>query len=164
MASRQVEYVDFCSVEAFEPPVLSAGGGTRIAPAINAAPDLIDRRTQAYREAGIYNHRPIAVLLSDGKSENDTAEELAMVRQRLVSVEENRSLAFFAFGFQDSDVEALSRITPPNRPPLLYGDTEPSCMLCDLRSCDCMQRFSESDSGSPLPMDPLEWYLEQHVV
>ena len=160
--NHEVDYVDFCSVAAFEPPELSASGGIRIAPAIHTALDLLERRKQAYREAGVCYYPPVALLLSDGEFENDTAEELAMVKQRLVSAEESLSLAFFAFGMGDSDIEALSQITPPNRPPRHIGDDGILALVSrwPLWSCGCPRIFSSSDSEDRLRLDPLDSYLD----
>ena len=46
--NHTVDYVDFRSVQDFQPPELSASGGTKIAPAINTALDLLDRRKREY--------------------------------------------------------------------------------------------------------------------
>ena len=162
--NHEVDYVDFCSIAAFEPHELSASGGTRISPAINTALDLLERRKQAYREAGVSYYPPVALLFSDGEFENDTAEELAMVKQRLVSAEESRSLAFFAFGMGDADIEALSLITPPNRPPRHIGDHGILALVSrwPLWSCGCPRLFSSSDSEDRLKLGKVDEYLNKY--
>ena len=160
--NHEVNYADFCPVEAFEPAELSASGGTRIAPAINTALDLLERRNQAYLEAGISYYRPIALLLTDGEFELNTTEELAMVKQRLVSAEESKHVAFFAFGIGDVHMETLSQITPPNRPPLHLEDREVLAVVSrwPLPSCGCPRIFSSSDSGDRLMLDSLDSYFD----
>ena len=160
--NHEVEYVDFRSVEAFEPPDLQASGGTMVCPAVNTALDLLAGHKQAYREAGMSYYRPLGVLLSGGRFENDTAEELAMVKQRLVSEEKSRGLAFFAFGFEDADTDALSRITPPNRPPRSIGDAGNMAGLFEWwvsGQCGCGTRMWSSDPGELLELDDLDSYL-----
>ena len=157
----RVDFVDFCPVDEFEPPVLRASGGTLISPAINTALDLLDRRKQAYREAGISYYRALAVLLTDGKA-HDPAEELAKVRQRLTFEEEGRHVAFFAIGIEEADVDELSQITPPNRPPLHIGSVENIAGLFKwLRNS--MRRISGSTPGDRMELDPIEEYIDKYA-
>ena len=154
---RKVEYADFRSVEAFEPPVLRPSAGTRISPAVNTALDLLDGRKAAYREAGVSYYRPLAVLLTDGKG-RDSAEETARVKQRLIIEEEGRHVAFFAFGIEEADIRALSKITPPNRPPRHIGGAENIAGLIKWLSASVAQ-ISRSTPGERLDLDDLEAYL-----
>ena len=143
--NHTVDYVDFCSVQDFQPPELSASGGTKVAPAINTALDLLDRRKQEYRANGVSYLRPIVLLITDGQADHDTPhdtpKELAVVRARLDLEEEDRHIAFFSFGIEDADVEALSGITS----------------LSSLHMCDC-GRVSSTPGDRIL--EPLDEYLE----
>ena len=143
--NHTVDYVDFCSVQDFQPPELSASGGTNMAPAINTALDLLDRRKQEYRANGVSYLRPIVLLITDGQADHDTPhdtpKELAVVRARLDLEEEDRHIAFFSFGIEDADVEALSGITS----------------LSSLHMCDC-GRVSSTPGDRIL--EPLDKYLE----
>ena len=156
--NHAVDPVDFCSVQEFEPPKLSASGGTKIALATNTALDLLDRRKQEYRVNGVSYYRPIALLLTDGEAEHDAPEELAMVRERLILEEEGRHIAFFAFGIGDADLEALSRITPPDRPPRHIGDAENIAGLFQWLS-NSLAKISASTPGDRLGLDKLDRYL-----
>ena len=141
--NHTVDYVDFCSVQDFQPPELSASGGTKVAPAINTALDLLDRRKQEYRANGVSYLRPIVLLITDGQADHDTPhdtpKELAVVRARLDLEEED--IAFFSFGIEDADVEALSGITS----------------LSSLHMWDC-GRVSSTPGDRIL--EPLDKYLE----
>ena len=149
-----VDCVDFCSVQEFEPPELRASGGTKIAPAINASLDLLDMRKQEYRANGVSYYRPMALLLTDGQADHDTPEELATVRERLILEEKGRRIAFFAFGIEDADLEALSRITPPNRPPLpISAILNPLHISWGFGGCS-------STPGDRLVLDPLDRYID----
>ena len=156
--NHTVDYVDFRSVQDFQPPELSASGGTKIAPAINTALDLLDRRKREYRANGVSYYRPIALLLTDGQAEHDAPEDLAMVREKLVLEEEGRHIAFFAFGIGDADVEALLQITPPDRPPRHIGDVGNIAGLFKWLG-NSVEMISETTPGDRLRLDPLEGYL-----
>ena len=157
--NHTVDYVDFRSVQDFQPPELSASGGTKIAPAINTAQDLLDRRKREYRANGVSYFRPIALLLTDGQAEHDAPEDLAMVREKLVLEEEGRHIAFFAFGIGDADVEALSQIAPPDRPPRHIGDVGNIAGLFKWLS-NSVDMISAVTPGDSLRLDPLEGYLD----
>ena len=160
--NHTVDYVDFCSAQQFEPPELTAGGGTKISRAINTALDLLSRRKQEYRANGISYYRPIVVLLTDGQAEHDSPEELAEVQERLIAEEDGRRIAFFAFGIEDAGLEALSRITPPHRPPQRLGDSANIAGLFSSvgNSCGCVLRRSIPNPGERLRLEPFDAFLD----
>ena len=55
---QEVTWLDFRPLDEFEPPELTTQGEARLSPAINTALDLMERRKQAYREAGVSYYRP----------------------------------------------------------------------------------------------------------
>ena len=57
---------DFTNGTDFEPPVLSANGGTNYSKAVNLALDITEARKQSYRDGGIAYYRSLAYFLSDG--------------------------------------------------------------------------------------------------
>ena len=156
--NHEVEYVDFRSVEAFEPPDLQASGGTMVCPAVNTALDLLAGRKAAYREAGISYYRPLTVLLTDGRFEHDSDEDLAMIKQRLTAEEEGRHVAFFAFGTEAADIESMSKITPPNRPPRHIGGAENIAGVFQWLS-NSVEQISRATPGDRLELDELDAYL-----
>ena len=155
---RTIQY-DFTSIEDFSPPTLEAGGGTRMSVAINTALDLLESRKQIYRDNGISYYRPIALLLTDGYPEHDSREEIASTQERLMSEEEGRRVAFFAFGVEGADMEALSQITPPNRPPKHIGNAMQVAGLFQWLS-NSVAKISTSQPGDGLRLDPVEDYLD----
>ena len=156
--NHTVDYLDFCSVQEFEPPELTASGGTRISLAINTALDLLNKRKQEYRANGITYYRAIGVLVTDGQAEHDSPEELAVVRERLIAEEEGRHIAFFAVGIEDADLEALSQITPPNRPPLHIGGAENIAGLIKWLSAS-VTKIPRSSPGDRQRLDPIDSFL-----
>lgn len=113
---------DFGRLADFNPPRLAASGGTRFAPAINRALDMIEARKAAYRAAGLSYYRPIAMLVTDGRPEHDTPDDLAKVAERIKESENGRHLVFWAIGTERADMDALSRLS--SRPPKMLAGTK----------------------------------------
>lgn len=117
--NHQVSLVqDFVTVRNFQPPELSASGGTKMAAAINLALDTLDQRKKQYRSNSIGYYRPIVLLLTDGRPEHDTPEEVDQAIARIAQEEGGRHVAFFAFGLERSDMPMLAKFTTPQRPAL----------------------------------------------
>ena len=157
--SHKVETYDFSAVDEFTPQTLSPYGGTKIALAVHTALDMLDTRKHVYRENGISYYRPILMLITDGYPEHDTPEEIMEVRERLMSEEEGRSVAFFAFGIEEADTERLSEITPPNRPPKNIGDVSQVNGIFQWLS-NSIAKISTSHPGDRIRLDPVEDYLD----
>lgn len=113
---------DFGRLADFNPPRLAASGGTRLAPAINRALDMIEARKAAYRAAGLSYYRPVAMLVTDGRPEHDSPEDLVKVAARIKESENGRSLTFWAIGTERADMDALSRLC--NLPPKMLAGTK----------------------------------------
>ena len=157
--NHDVEWYDFASVRDFAPPMLRANGGTKISLAVNTALDLLDTRKQVYRENGISYFRPIALLLTDGKPEHDTPEELVNVQERLMIEEESRHVAFFCFGVEGADIASLTRIMPPNRPPRHIGDSMQIAGLFQWLS-NSVAKISTSNPGDRIRLDSVDDFLD----
>ena len=157
--NHSVEWFEFSSVSNFVPPMLRAYGGTKISLAVHTALDLLDTRKQTYRENGISYFRPIALLLTDGRPEHDTSEELANVQERLMIEEESRHIAFFSFGVEGADIDALTRIMPPNRPPRHIGDSMQIAGLFQWLS-NSVAKISTSNPGDRIRLDSVDDYLD----
>ena len=157
--NHRVDYYNFESVQSFTPPMLRAYSGTKISLAVNTALDLLDSRKQVYRENGISYFRPIALLLTDGYPEHDTPQELAAVQERLMIEEESRHIAFFSFGVDAADIQALTQIMPPNRPPRHIGNSMQIAGLFQWLS-NSVAKISTSNPGDRIRLDPVDDYLD----
>ncbi len=108
--------LDFTNGTDFEPPVLSAKGGTNYSNAVNLALEIIETRKQSYRDGGIAYYRSLAYFLSDGYPEHDNDGELARAADRLKAAEDDRGIAFFCFGIGSPDLpvdmSALNNLAP----------------------------------------------------
>ena len=115
---------DFITADDFSPPRFSAGGGTRIAGAALQAFEMLDRRKREYRANGIPYYRPLVFLITDGYPEHDTHEEIAEAARRIAEQEAGRHAAFFAFGIEGADMDALAALSPSNRPPMALHEAQ----------------------------------------
>ena len=109
---------DFVTVDDFVPPRFTAGGGTKIAGAVLHAFDMLNQRKREYRANGITYFRPMVFLITDGYPEHDSAEEIMQATEQIREEEAGRHAAFFSFGIEGADMNALAAMSPPNRPPL----------------------------------------------
>ena len=150
---------DFVLVQDFNPPTLTAGGGTKMSVAVIEALDLLAQRKQTYRDNGISYYRPFAVLITDGYPEHDTRQQVAEAQARIVSEEAGRHVAFFTFGVEGANMDALSQITPPNRPPKYIGDASQIVGLIEWLS-NSVKQISASQPGEALRLAPVEDYLD----
>lgn len=157
--NHTVNYYDFVPLQSFTPPKLRAYGGTKISLAISTALDLLDSRKQVYRENGISYFRPIALLLTDGRPEHDTPQEISAVQERLMIEEESRHIAFFSFGVDRADMAALSQIMPPNRPPRHIGTSLQIAGLFQWLS-NSVAKISTSNPGDRIRLDSVDDYLD----
>ena len=100
----------------FEPPVLTASGGTNYSNAVNLALDTIEARKRSYRDGGIAYYRSLAYFLSDGYPEHDSPADLEQAAARLKAGEDDRGIAFFCFGIGSPDLpvdmSALNNLAP----------------------------------------------------
>jgi uncharacterized protein YegL len=97
---------DFATAAQFEPPRLTAGGGTPMGAAIVQGLDLVEARKAQYKANGIVYYRPWVFLITDGEP-TDAWEEAA---RRVHAVEGANGLAFFAVGVEGANLDTLGRI------------------------------------------------------
>jgi uncharacterized protein YegL len=111
---------DFCSVEDFEPPVLSAGGGTPLGEAILKAADMLEERKRQYKQQGIDYYRPWIFLLTDGAPTDMEPGDSTwnQVTTRVHAGEAEKKFLFFAVAVEPADTGTLAQIAPQNRPPV----------------------------------------------
>ena len=97
----------FGPVDAFQPPMLTAGGNTPMGEAIERGVGLLEDRKAEYRRNGIAYYRPWIFLITDG-SPTDKWTRAA----RLISDgEERKKLIFHAVGVDGADMDTLAAIS-----------------------------------------------------
>lgn len=138
---------DFVTVDEFEPPYLTAGGGTPMGEAISCGLELLDARKQVYKENTIPYYRPWLFLITDGEPTDSTWQQAADRVQEDVN---RKGLAFFVIGVQGANIEKLSRIATKDRPPAtLQSDGNDGARFQELFLwlSTSQQRISASQAG-----------------
>ena len=78
---------DFARVDIQQtPPVLTASGYTPLGEGVNLALDLLEKRKESYRKAGISYFRPWLIIMSDGNPEGHSPAELVRAQQRVAKM------------------------------------------------------------------------------
>lgn len=113
---------DFASLELQpNPPRLEAYGRTPMGEAVNMALDMLERRKQEYRDAGVDYYQPWLVLMTDGLP-NGSKEELSRAIGRTCEAVNNRKLTIFPIGIGDeADMATLQKFSPKRSPLKLKG-------------------------------------------
>ncbi len=108
-----VTIIDFVPADAFQPPTLSAHGGTPMGAAVQKALALLRERKDTYKRNGLDYFRPWLFLISDGAPTDAWEAAADLARQE----EENKGVSVYAIGVQDADLQTLARFSA-TRPPL----------------------------------------------
>lgn len=107
---------DFVTVDRFNPPQLSAYGGTPMGTAIEVGLNLLHDRKQRYKQSGVAYYRPWLFLITDG----EPTDEWRASAQRLHDEANRKKVAFFAVGVQGTNMNTLSQVSP-RTPVMLRG-------------------------------------------
>ncbi|HYE04259.1 MAG TPA: VWA domain-containing protein [Planctomycetota bacterium] len=105
---------DFTSPTTFDPPQLPARSDTPMGAAITRALELLAVRKEQYRAAGVGYYRPWIFLITDGAPTDDWQEAARLVH----AGETAKKFMFFAVAVEGADLAVLTRIAPPQRPPV----------------------------------------------
>ncbi len=140
---------DFVTAEHFQPPHLSASGGTPMGQAIVTGLDMIATRKSTYRTNGVAYYRPWVFLITDGSPDDGWHAAAELVKQG----EASKAFAFFTVGVEGSDFDILSKIAT-RAPVKLKGLNFRDLFLWLSQS---MQSVSQSAPGDKVVLPPAGW-------
>jgi uncharacterized protein YegL len=142
---------DFVTVDEFSPPHLRADGLTPMGQAINYALDLLEQRKTTYKSNGIQYYRPWVFMITDGAP----TDMWKNASKRLQEEEQANKLLFFTAAVEGADMDTLSYITPPARPPVMLNGLDFSSLFIWLSGS--MKRVSNGKVGDVIVLPPVGW-------
>ncbi len=104
---------EFITADQFHAPFLTAGSNTPMGEAIKRGLEMTRLRKDQYNTNGIAYFRPWIFLITDG----EPTDEWRSAAQRVHEEEARKGLAFFAVGVTNANMQTLSQIAVPERPP-----------------------------------------------
>jgi uncharacterized protein YegL len=107
----------FITVDLFQPPTLTAGGGTPMGAAVRRAMELLRDRKEIYKQNSLDYFRPWLFLITDGKP-TDKWEPSA---QQVKDEEGRKGVLFFGVGVEGADMGTLARFSDQRQPLKLKG-------------------------------------------
>lgn len=141
----------FVTVDRFDPPMLSADGGTPMGEAIQRALALLRERKEIYKRYGLDYFRPWIFVISDGKPTDRGWEQVA---EQVKQEESRRGVIFYAVGVENADLRVLAR----------FSDQRPPLKLKGLAFGELFNWLSKSLSviahsrpGEQAPLPPVGW-------
>lgn len=138
----------FITADSWAPQELHTTGATPMGEAIERGLELVEQRKQTYRENGVAMYRPWVILMTDGSPTDSVSRAKKLVHDG----EGARKFAFFAIGVEGADMNELSAIAVPSRPPLaLDGYKFREFFLWLSSSMKNVSRSSPSASTVSLP-------------
>jgi len=135
----------FGAVETFQPPLLSAKGGTPMGEAVERGLDLLEARKSQYRENGISYYRPWIFAITDG-APTDKWERAA---RRIAEGEHRKQFAFYAVGVDQADMDMLGELSV--RTPLRLNGLAFAELFRWLSSS--LSSVSRSNPGEAVPLE-----------
>jgi uncharacterized protein YegL len=108
------EIQDFTTVDNITPPRLVANGFTNMNQGVELALNLLEKRKEEYKKAGVDYYQPWLVIMTDG----EPTEPIDSAVNRTLQLEQNKHLTMFLIGIGNSaDMNELGRFSN-KRPPL----------------------------------------------
>ncbi|MHB2021331.1 MAG: vWA domain-containing protein [Candidatus Xenobia bacterium] len=156
LASRRVELAivsfgparlvcGFHTADGFVPPTLLAANDTPLGEAVGMGIDLVARRKEEYKQAGIAYYRPWILLVSDGAPTDDWER----AAQRVRAGEMDRAFSFFPVGVQGANFDTLQQLS--SRRPLRLKDLRFADLFVWLSNS--MRSVSRSSVGEAVPLE-----------
>ena len=149
---------EFATMNGVAPLYLVAGGGTRMAPAINEALDMVERRKQDYRDNGISYYRPMVIMITDGYPEHDTPEAIGQITNRIREQDVGRHVMFLTVAVGGADMQRLTVMMPPARPPQRLAGLDFAALFQWLSNS--MSAISQSQPGDLVRLPNPDSWLE----
>jgi uncharacterized protein YegL len=144
---------NFATADQFEPPLLTAQNLTHTGSGICKALDILQERKSKYKNSGIAYYRPWIFMITDGSPYGESEEITLQAARRIKTAEESKTVAFFAVGVGNADMNSLRRIS--TREPIMLNGLNFNDMFLWLSAS--MESVSQSELNEQAPLPPLGW-------
>lgn len=147
----------FGPVGGAEALTLAATGNTPMGEAIQLGLNLIEERKAQYRAEGTDYYRPWLFLLTDGEPTDMAVGDAVWdrVTAQLHGAIRSDRLAFFAVGVEGANMDLLSGLCGPGRPPLRLRGLAFGELFVWLSHSQ--RRVSASGTGERTALPPVDW-------
>jgi uncharacterized protein YegL len=102
--------VPFTPAAEFDPPVLTAGGGTPLGHGLALGLQLLHERQQVYRQHDLDTHAPFLLLLTDG-AETVSPAAFRQAGSVIKALQQRSLIRFYPVGVDGADMAALADLT-----------------------------------------------------
>lgn len=137
---------EFQTVDVWQPPHLTASGGTPMGEAITHGLDMLRQRKDQYRANGIDVFRPWVFLMTDGGPTDSWHHAAELVK----AGEASKGFSFFAIGVENADMSVLAKISV--RDPVKMAGLKFKDMFAWLSSS--LSSVSASQPGTTVALAP----------
>jgi uncharacterized protein YegL len=144
---------EFQTVDMWHPPQLTASGDTPMGAAIVHGLEMLRQRKDQYRANAIEVFRPWVFLMTDGGPTDQWQRAAEMVREG----EASKGFAFFGVGVQNANMNTLTQICPPTRPPVKMAGLQFKEMFMWLSSSLSTVSASQPGGGRLMIAPPTGW-------
>ena len=107
----------FATVDLFQPPTLTASGGTPMGEAARRALVLLRERKEIYKQNSLDYFRPWLFLITDGQP----TDEWRSAAQQVKDEEARKGVLFFGVGVEGADMGTLAQFSEQRQPLKLKG-------------------------------------------
>lgn len=146
---------DFQTADNYHPPSLVANGDTPMGAAVTKAIDMVEKRKDEYKRAGITYYRPWIFLISDGEP-TDPTQQWQKAAMEAQNGDDMGKFLFFAVGVAGAKMDVLSDFS--SRPPLkLQGLRFRDLFLWLSKS---LRSVSYSQVGDKIALPPVSGWAE----
>lgn len=113
--------IDFANIYRQEVPEMKTGNNTSMGEGVNLALDLLEKRKQEFKDAGVDYFQPWLVLMTDGNPNGNEAE-LMRAMERTNKMIAAKKLTLFPIGIgENANLDVLARFTPKRNAIKLKG-------------------------------------------
>ena len=112
---------EFSTVDQFEPPTLTASGGTHTGAALQEALRMLQERKALYDSIPVPRYRPWLMLITDGEPAGESEAFLQQVAREVVDAQTSKRVAFFAIGVEGANLQKLQMFCGPKRGPAMLS-------------------------------------------